>query len=382
MALPTSTRAELRRAICGELGMEFFRRYPAYLTCDSGSTTTMIKDSDLTQADDAWKNMWFYISANVSTSTGATLDDNVGEVRLIDTFSNIDNALTLDRGLPQAATKYDRYEIHDVWNAYEIHNAINRAIRDGMPDFFDVITDETLALKEDTLEYDISSLTYRPWIVSEVWIERPHNSVTGTVTSAASTTLVDTSANFSNVNTKYKVSIYDGTGSGQLRAVTSITGTTQLNVAAWTTTPDSTSKYRVWDATEHKENWYRLTSARLDKQEYPSKLYLPRLYSDLYGARMRIIYATDALELTSDLGTTAVPKEFVIYKAIEFLAASRVVSPKVDREHYATLEQMYASKAETYRMRHGFRMDTTLWQEQDYGRPSGISRNGDPLNWL
>lgn len=380
MALPTSTRAELRRAIGAELGMEFFRRYPSYLNCDSGSTTTKVVDSDLTQNDDFWSNMWFYVSADTSTSTGAGL--NVGQVRAIDTFSNKDNALLLDRALPATPTTTNRYEIHNIWNAYEIHNAINRAIRDGMPDFFDIITDETLVLKEDTLNYTISELTYRPWIVSEVWVERPYNSITGTATSGAATSLTDTSADFSDIGSSYRISIYDGTGAGQLRTCSTGTSAGVVNIsAAWTTNPDSTSKYRVWDSDEQHIMWYRLTSAKFSSQEYPTTLYLPKLYTNLYGSRIRIIYASDALELDDDTDTTVVPKEFIIYKAIQFLAASRVASSKADREKYAVLEQMYGNKAEIFRQKHAFSMDTTLWQEYDYGHPSGIPIDGDPLGW-
>lgn len=382
MSLPTTNRAELRRAIASEVGMEFSRRYPSYLTCDTGSTGAYIVDSDLTQSDDAWKNMWFFISANNSTSTGATIDDNVGEVRLIDRFSNKDNRLYFERPLPQAATQYDQYEIHDIWNAYEIHNAINRAIRDGMPNFFDMITDQTLVLKEDVLEYDISGLTYRPWIISEIWLEQPYNALTGTATAGASTSLTDSSADFSDATAGWLVSIYDGTGTGQLRTISSVTGTTQLNVsAAWTTNPSTDSKYQVWDPNEQHETWYRITSATFDNKEYPSTMRFTRQYSDLYGSRIRIVYASDALELASDTSTTVVPKEFVIYKAIEILASSRVTSPRADREHFALMEQIYNTKAEMYRDSHAFRMDTSLWQEQDLSGGSRIYPRGNPMGW-
>jgi hypothetical protein len=385
MSLPTSTRAELRRAIAGELSMPFFRRYPSYLTFDTGSSTdgTYVVDSDLAQPDGYWNNMWLYISANVSTATGATLDDNVGSVRLIDQFDNKENKLFLEYALPQGATNKDRYEIHENWNANEIHNAINRAIRDGFPDFFNTVEDKTLVLKEDTLEYDISALTNRPWVISEVYIERPYDSITGTATSGAATSLTDTSADFSDATTSHYISIYDGTGTGQLRACTTGTSAGVINIGvAWTTNPDSTSKYRFWDSREQRDRWYRVTSAHFDKLEYPSVLYLSKLYYGDYGARIKLVYATDALEMDDDADTTTVPKEFVIYKAIEFLASSRVSNTKADRERFAVLEQTYSAKAEIYRQKHANRMDTTMWQESDPTSPSAIPSDGDPLGWL
>lgn len=381
MSYPTSTRAELRRAITAELGMPFARRYPSYLTCDSTSTTSNIVDSDLTQDDDFWKGMWWFCSADVSTSSGA--GGNVGQVRLVDRFDNKINTLFLDRSLPSSVTNKQRYEIHDIWNAYEIHNAINRAIQAGIPDFFDIVTDETLTTKEDTLEYTISGLTNRPWIISEVWIEKPYNSMTGTATAGAATSITDSSADFSDVDSSYRVSIYDGTGAGQLRTCSSGTSAGVINIStAWTTNPDTTSKYRVWDTAEQRSQWYRLTSAGFDKTEYPNTLYLPKLYSNLYGVRIRLIYATDPLELDDDSDTTIVPKEFIIHKAIEFLAASRINYRKSDREHFAILEQVHKEKAESFRLKHGNYMNTTMWQEYDVGRPSAIPSDGDPLGWL
>lgn len=380
MAYPTSTRAELRRAICAELGMEFFRRYPSYLTCDSGSTTDKIVDSDLVQQEDFWKNMWVYIAEDTDTGTGAP-SALVGDVRLVSTFSNVDDALFVERAFSTAPTNTLRYEIHDVWNATEIHNAINRAIRDAIPNFFDIVTDESLVLQEDKLSYDISGLTYRPWIVGEVWLERTFDSITGTVDSASNTSLTDAGADFSEAGVNHRVSIYEGTGKGQLRTCQTGTSAGVLTIsAAWTTNPDNTSKYRYWDSLKQLDDWYRMTSLRFDKSEYPDTMYLPKLMTGLYGSRIRLVYATDALELSSDADTTIVPAEFIIYKAIAYLAGSRVWGRTADREKYAILEQTANAKAEAFRGKMAFRMDSTLWQESDYGDP-GIHSVPNPMGW-
>lgn len=72
---------------------------------------------------------------------------------------------------------------------------------------------------------------------------------TGTSTgSNTASTLKDTGKNFSTlgVQTNDSVIITGGTGSGQERRITSLTGTTQLNTSPdWITTPDSTSTYTV-----------------------------------------------------------------------------------------------------------------------------------------
>ena len=68
--------------------------------------------------------------------------------------------------------------------------------------------------------------------------------VTGTVTGSGSTTLTDSGASFAAAVVGASVYIYEGTGKGQRRTITARTST-QLTVAAWTTNPDTTSKYVV-----------------------------------------------------------------------------------------------------------------------------------------
>jgi len=67
---------------------------------------------------------------------------------------------------------------------------------------------------------------------------------TGTASSSSSTTLVDSAAAFGGSVVGASVYIYEGTGKGQRRTITARTAT-RLTVAAWTTNPDTTSKYVV-----------------------------------------------------------------------------------------------------------------------------------------
>jgi hypothetical protein len=68
---------------------------------------------------------------------------------------------------------------------------------------------------------------------------------TGTATSATGTTLVNSAKGWAtNQWANYQVRIVSGTGAGQIRSITSNTGTT-LTVPTWTTTPDATSVYNI-----------------------------------------------------------------------------------------------------------------------------------------
>jgi len=237
--------------------------------------------------------------------------------------------------------------------------------------------DQSLVLKEDTLEYDLTG--FDPWIITKVWLEQNHNRQVGMVTSAAATTLIDSTANFSSVTTAYYVSIYDGTGAGQIRAVAGVTGTTQLNVVTWTTTPDTTSKYCVWNPNEQRFDWVQLSAVRLDRKENPTMMYLPRNIPALWGQRIRVQYLSVPATLAADTDETFIPREYVLNEAMANLSAMRINHNRADRARYVELERDYRNKAETVRRRQQFRMpDQTLWTEEDH---YNSQPRHNPMDW-
>ena len=148
MAELTTTLAELRRAIARELEMPFFKRYKnGFLDADSGDTDELV-DSQLTQKDKFWNGAWLYRVASQEAS-------------LITNFTASDNKLVLEVPITTVAAG-DDYEIHNIWNAYDIHEAINAAIRDSRRVFFETVTDETIIIEEDKLAYSLSSLNKTP----------------------------------------------------------------------------------------------------------------------------------------------------------------------------------------------------------------------------
>ncbi len=377
MAKPTTTRAQLRRAICKRLGMPFYLRYDPCGVADGTSSTSKLIDSSLAQPDDFWNNGWIYIATD--TATG-----NIGVVRKIDDFVAADDALLLEYALPSAGSTGTQYEILTGFSPHEIHQAIDDALDESFPAFFNEVEDKTVVVQEDTLEYDISALSNKPWIISDMWLERSTKSQTGIVTAAASRSLTDSDITFdSDIDTSWKLSIYDGTGAGQLRTVkllSSNTITTATGEADWTTTPDTTSKYRVWDAAEQTHDWFRLQDCHFDQGEFPSTLYLRHRPTSSYGLRIRLNYATAPISLSADSDETSVPRQYVILKATELLSASRVSSSKVDREKWAVSEQLARVKAEDFKERNSFRLPTTVWLENS---PHGNSfaNEEDPMGW-
>lgn len=377
MAKPTTTRASLRRAIGKRLGMPFYQRYGTYLTASTGSNTEKIVDTDLAQEDNFWNNGWVYIA----TDTAAT---NIDVARKIDYFDAAGDAIMLETPLPAAGSSGTQYEILTGFSPYEIHQAIDDALDEAFPAFYNEVEDKTLVVKEDTLEYDLTGLTYRPWIIADVWIERATKSQTGTVTAAASRSLTDTDITFdSDIDTSWKVSIYDGTSAGDVRTVKALSGntiTTSTSESSWTSTPDTTSKYRIWDAAEQTRDWKRIQDCHFDQGEYPSTLYLRNRPSSCYGFRIRLNYATAPTSLSADSDETTVPRQYVLLKSLESLGASKVASSKVDREKYAAMEQINRLKADEYKANNFFRLPTTIWLEDSLTGLNTLDEE-DPLDW-
>ena len=109
----------------------------------------------------------------------------------------------------------------------------------------------------DTGGVSINGQTYlgsmsNSYVLADYW---PTATVTGTATSATSTTLVDTSKSWTanayaaSTSGGWMVLITGGTGVNQLRQIASNTGNTLTLYAGvpWTTTPDSTSTYAIYD---------------------------------------------------------------------------------------------------------------------------------------
>lgn len=367
MAEPTLTLAELRRLICTELQMPFFRRYKlGYLTADSGSTTTLV-DTDLTQRDKFWERAWLYRVASLEAS-------------LITRFDGKDNKAFLETPIT-AIGAGDQYEIHSVWNAYEIHAAINEAIRQVQRTYVDIVTDETLVVQENVRTYTISGLTKVPYLVHQVYLEQPASVKRGQLVSATSTTAVVESAGIlSDVNTNWKISIYAGTGKGQVRSVAS-TASATVTVTAWTTTPDSTSKYALWDATQETYDWYRYEAVRLGEssKEFPNTLYFSVLPVSFYGMRIRIEYSSVPAALTTEAGTTVVPATYIKYAAVSALHSQQVQDNRADRELHFGEARRYKEMADEYLARNApHKPDSMMFRQQDmYYQPD----SADPLGW-
>lgn len=365
MSQPTTSLATLRRNIARKLQMPFFRRYAAgFLTADSGDTISFI-DSDLSQVDDFWKRAWVYRIGSQ-------------EVSQISKFDSRLNKCTLEAPIT-SMTGSSTYEIHSLWNALEIHKAINDAIRDVERIFTDTLTDETFVAQADIREYDLTALARDPYLINKIWIENPGNVRRGqTVSGGATTITLESASLLTDVDTSWMISIYDGTGKGQLRSVASVLGA-QITVTAWSTNPDSTSKYALWDTALETNDWQPFNKVRFDAKEFPSIMYFAVLPWSYLGLRIRIEYSALPVALTTEASTTTVPESYITFAAIAKLHSDRVGDTRADRELHFGESKRFEEMAAQYLLRSTpHRPDRMVFLPSDsIYQPDAAN----PLNW-
>jgi len=367
MAEETNTRTFLRRKICNELRMPFFRRVsPTFSTVKAGSTTTSIVDSNLTQPDGTWNGSWFF---NITT----------GEVSMIRSFKADADTFYMEKACTVVTSPADQYEIHSIWNANEIHSAINEAIRQGRRTFPETTTDETIILQEEVMTYPVSGLSKLPWIINKVWVENNLNCYRGNVTSAAAASVTLPSVP-SDLNSNWKITIYAGTGAGQMRTAAVPTGTT-FAVTAWTVVPDATSKYALFNASKELVQWQPFNGFHLDVEEFPDTLYLNDLRPSLYGMRVRLEMLAVSTELTTEASTTNIPSEYIKAKACSILHGQALSNTKADKDtHYGEYKR-YMEEADAYVVRNSVHTPGTRFRTPNDMEAQRYQSNDNPLGW-
>lgn len=362
----SNSLVSLRRAVALKLRMPFSRRFSSgSSTLGSGSTTSYITDPNLSQTDGFWNNHWFYLPSTQ-------------EVSLIRSFRADTDRAYLEAPLANSPASGTAYEIHSVWNAHEIREALNTAIRTARRSFPYVVTSVFDVVQEDKVTYSLSNLTDVPMIINKVWIEQRTSVMCGGVSSATATTAV-LDANVDVVTPTWTITIYAGTGAGQSRSIVSASGQT-VEVAAWDTEPDITSKYCLFDTAEELVGWKLFTDLRYNNPEFPTILYFNRVHPEDYGMRIRLEYVAVSAELSTESSTTNIPREYLLLKSCSELHAQALSSTKADKEtHFGEYKRMQ-DEADEYIIRNGIHTPGTVLLNPDVNqRPFTTSDN--PLGW-
>jgi hypothetical protein len=337
---PTRTLQQLRRLIASDLQMPFARKFPkGYSTLNTGSTTTKVIDSLLVQKIGFWDGGWFYHVPTQSQS-------------LIYAYTPVSNSFQLEMPTTGTPVAGDQYEIHNIFNAADIISSINRSIGNAAHVFINTITDTSLIMQQNDLTYDLTGLAFAPWIVTKVWIENKPMMRGGIVSATSNTATLDINVQSTlSIPTNYILSIYAGTGRGQQMNVSSVSGAQLTLATSWTTQPDSTSLYALWDKTYELQDWILKSEYHLNAKEWPTNLIFNVRNTAYYGARIRIEYMGIPNKLSAETDTTIVPEEYIIPKAMSILYRSRSKDTKVDQKTFQDEAIKLDKMAEDYLMR-------------------------------
>lgn len=448
----TTNLTELRRELSRVLREPFFRRIGSSRPV-AYSAANLLADTALGRFDvsEGWPYAFAYIPAT-------------GDQREITNFLS-DGAVGYAYVSPNWTTTpgvgYE-YEIHSIWSAQEKTDALNHAVHDCWPAFYEVLSDESIVIQKWKKEYDLTNLSNHTRHIMGVYIEpmwkvdqyigvfaesgtgsatpdllndefsipatmytpvSEYNSIRDTTNSlwffsdsnvpsagnyiyALNTApLIGDSAvllypaphypptsisqgditNLSFVYTPgknwqldsgktYEVSVYYGTGAGQSRTI--VAGDSGVNgffvTQPWTTALDSTSEFCVKNISDQAYNWQGpIIRYRVDSPESPTMLALHWDATEYWGAKLRIIFATEIDELRYEADT--VPDQcadFLIHMAAYHLWLGNIGrGPQFETKTAEKLAQQNKQDAEELRERNRMkRLNGTVRLELDnYG---------------
>ena len=135
-----------------------------------------------------------------------------------------------------------------------------------------VVTGSTVTTARDQMKYLYNTLmsTGTASYTDSYWFTLEFSTTaldSGTATAGASTTITDSGKSWTvNAYANQIVKITGGTGSGQVRNITSNTATALTVSDAWRTNPDATSTYQIIDAFARKGFVSKITSQMASDQ--------------------------------------------------------------------------------------------------------------------
>ena len=388
MSEPLTSRITLRREIARDLGMPFFRRFPSGITVQDSATSGLsslsdsmgVRDSRFAQQPEFWKNSWLY-------------DPTQGEQRLVTDFVRALKKLLVEFPFTAAPSTATTIEIFHIHSPEEVHLAVNDAILEAFPAFFDVTTYESMVLEEDKLEYELTTnnldgrgVLTNPYRIKAVWLERTGSGGTHQATAGSTASITDSLADLSGVDTAWSLAIYGGAGAGQYSVIASVsTAAGSITPATlFTVSPDTSSKFRIWERKSELYAWDPITALEFDAKDYPNKMRLLERMNARAGLRFRIQYVAQPQALSVDTAETMVPKKYIKHKAMAKLLGQRARSKPGEAEKYTSLAQLEDQSAETYKNNNAFDLpDQQLWTEEHYtmrGRNDWFERD-NPLDW-
>ena len=222
--------------------------------------------------------------------------------------------------------------------------------------------------------------------IKNIWLEQPARGTSHTASAGAgfdASRLTDSDVSFTaNGDTDWRVSTFDGVQSGQTMEVSSADSDGNITLGtALSGTPDSTTKFRVWNQVDQVYTWQLLSAIGFDAKDWPNTMYLKNRYAGSVGMRFRIQFIGEPQELVADSGSTVVPRKYIQHYALGKLMGQQTYDNRRDRERWSAASALQSGLAQQYKAEHSFNLpDQTLWQEEDFSLGSGSGEQADPLN--
>jgi hypothetical protein len=344
-----ATRAALRRELGVRTGQLYFKRFggSAGTASANGTTTTLIDTVRLKEADDFWNQDWIYFPAS----------DEVREI------SDFDNATSKATWLAPATSTVatTAYEIWSQFSPNEVHSALDYALNNAWPYFFEVGNDETTCLIGDAGMTATIPTTNTVRRLCEVYL-KVYDGFASTVTTVggAATQLTDASPprDFAATDVGKVVCIYedDDNNAGEVRSVTAYVSASELTTAAFSAAPAEDAKYRLLDPNDMNPGQLKLSNWTVDKLDNPTKVWFGSFPSGYEGYPLYYVYEYECAPMTAETSTNgSCPLEYVYNMGLAYLYMLKMSSaPAVELPTWELMHRHALRAAQRHEELHRF----------------------------
>lgn len=302
------TRAALRNLIGQRTGQPFFRKFGTVsaVASASGTTTTLIDSKLLREEDNYWRGSFIYFPAT-------------DELREITAFDSATYRVSWLSALTNATTSGTPYEIWSQFTPIDVHNALDSALRQAWPFFFQVAQADAITITQNTgLQYTIpTSLGVRR--LAQVYLKVFENTP-ALVTSLGDTTQVITSTGtFSTDDVGKYITVYDNADSaiGDVRQIEEVTDSSTVVVSEdFTEALPVGAKFKIVDVSSPYVQQRLLQNWVADKPDNPTKVWVGAHLGGCEGDILTLVYEAEYSTLTADDSETDCPVDFIVNGAL------------------------------------------------------------------
>jgi hypothetical protein len=343
----TISRVNLRREIGKRTGQPFFRRFgkTSGAASTTGTTTTLIDTVLLKEENNFWRGNFIYFPAT-------------DELREISAFTQSSSTVTWLAAIGTGTTTAQVYEIWSTFTPAEVHSALDHALLEAWPFFFEYGTDESLVVTQDTGLFYTLPTTNTIRRLAQVYV-MIYNGTQGSVTTEGTTTqIIDANANFVAADVGKWISVYKdgGSANGQIRQITVRDSATQVTVGtAFSGAAPVGAKYRKLDKGDSTPTQVLLDNWIVNKNTFPTQLWLGAHLSGYEGYPLYLLYEYEFPVLATETATTNAPTEYLVSSILAYLYQLKLAtSPATEVQNWDALHKAMANAAQLFVSAHKY----------------------------